>query len=737
MKYINPGGAESPGKDPEGPESTEAENGSQTAPDALLVNALALAASDIKVFPCHSVVDGECTCQDPECKSPGKHPRTWKAKDGAVKSKGSADATTDPEEIRGWWLRWGKHGTLNVGQTLAGRAVVDIDVAEGKPGEATWADLMATEYPDDPDTGIAECATLTYRTGRGGTQYVYRLPNGEQGGKQDGYGASLGVAVDFKTGPHAYVMVPGSKTVGVYTVIDDAETAPLPEWIAAKARSPRAAEGTHSGGGSSTGMTVEEVLQLHPDASERGNNALAQVAGHYARQYRDQRGLYLFHCAAWNDQSTDRINSADFTKTTESIWKTEQAKGSEAGSTAAAGTEEYARELESLTRKREMSLRADQDARRLLRRELEQETAVESLADAWQAILDGDEGDKPTVGELTDDDGGLFYMGKINGVFGDGGTGKSVALAEIQARTLNAGEAIVHWEFDNNSQRDILRRLHNAGADVGRAVKEGRIVVLRGAHELEDVAPEVVTGAALVTLDALTPAVSALGLDVNHPGGTDAAFATFMQPFTVHGAAGVFIDHVGHENKERQAGSIRKSQAVQGALYEIKSRQLPAVGQDGLAELILRKDNGPASRQKDRTAAFITYESLPDMRIRVTFSRDQDPEITDRLNEAEWEKRAATAEGKQEFIKELICRAIAERGAVSATEAHVWIQQAGYRGRVGSAAVKVAMTALVDEGAISVDASASGAGTAGGRPTDRYRALAPKPSGPHQPELGG
>ena len=29
-----------------------------------------------KVLPCPSVASGRCTCGDPACKSPGKHPRT-------------------------------------------------------------------------------------------------------------------------------------------------------------------------------------------------------------------------------------------------------------------------------------------------------------------------------------------------------------------------------------------------------------------------------------------------------------------------------------------------------------------------------------------------------------------------------------------------------------------------------------------------------------------------------------
>lgn len=287
----------------------------QPETDVLLTNALALAEQGVKVFPAHRVVDGDCTCMDQSCKSPGKHPRT---------KNGSKEATTDPGLIRQWWQKWGVHGRLNFGQTLEGRAVVDVDVAEGKPGADTWAALVADHAP----TGWLADETLKYRTGRGGAQYVYRLPEGQQGGKADGYSNTLGEAVDFKTGPNAYVMVPGSKTEDVYTVTVDAATAELPEWIATLAKAKATKTATIDGKQVQVhgGSLLSELILLPPDDPRRGNNWLAQLAGHYAKQYRDKKDLYLAHCTVMNMMSTDPIVQADFEKTCESIWNAEQAK---------------------------------------------------------------------------------------------------------------------------------------------------------------------------------------------------------------------------------------------------------------------------------------------------------------------------------------------------------------------------------------------------------------------------
>lgn len=290
--------------------------------DELLTNALALAAAGVKVFPCHRVVEGDCTCLEAGCKSPGKHPRT---------KNGSKEATTDPGQIKLWWAKWGKHGRLNFGQTLDGRAVVDIDVADDKPGLETWEELVGDLAGDMADEHGDH--TLTYRTGRGGTQYVYVLPEGEQGGKADGYGNTLGVAVDFKTGPNSYVMVPGSKTVGVYTVVVDEAPALLPEWIATLAREKAKKTATIDGKSFTItgGSMLSELILMAPDDPRRGNNWLAQLAGHYAKQYRDKKDLYIAHCTVMNMMSTDPIGDGDFIKTTESIWNTEQAKQIAAG----------------------------------------------------------------------------------------------------------------------------------------------------------------------------------------------------------------------------------------------------------------------------------------------------------------------------------------------------------------------------------------------------------------------
>ncbi|MEV6542292.1 hypothetical protein [Streptomyces sp. NPDC051665] len=214
-----------------------------------------------------------------------------------------------------------------------------------------------------------------------------------------------------------------------------------------------------------------------------------------------------------------------------------------------------------------------------------------SVSDALDALLDGAVMDVPSVALI---DGhargwGLFYPGHVNGAYGDGSVGKSVILAEIQARELNASGIVVHWEFDNNPVMTIIQRLLNAGAKP-EAIR-GRFHVIYTVDDRDSLTTDVRHAVKLVTLDAMNPAITALGCDPYHPSGVDTVIRECFQPFTLHGACGIFIDHVGHENKARQLGAIRKSQAVQGALYEAVRVSPLKPGLTGRTRLVLRKDN--------------------------------------------------------------------------------------------------------------------------------------------------
>jgi putative DNA primase/helicase len=83
--------------------------------------ALSYADRGLCVFPCAWIEVGACSCKDPECESPGKHPLT---------PHGLLDATNDPVAIRDFWKKFPKANVAIRTGVESGIAVLDIDNTE-------------------------------------------------------------------------------------------------------------------------------------------------------------------------------------------------------------------------------------------------------------------------------------------------------------------------------------------------------------------------------------------------------------------------------------------------------------------------------------------------------------------------------------------------------------------------------------------------------------------------------
>jgi len=84
----------------------------------LVEAALSYAARGLHVFPCAWIEDGACSCRDPECESPGKHPLT---------PHGLLDATADPEAVKDFWTKFPKANIAIATGEKSGIVAVDVD----------------------------------------------------------------------------------------------------------------------------------------------------------------------------------------------------------------------------------------------------------------------------------------------------------------------------------------------------------------------------------------------------------------------------------------------------------------------------------------------------------------------------------------------------------------------------------------------------------------------------------
>jgi Bifunctional DNA primase/polymerase, N-terminal/Protein of unknown function (DUF3987) len=87
----------------------------------MLESAVSYAERGLCVFPCAWIEDGACSCRDPECESPGKHPLT---------PHGLLDATDDIDQVRDFWTKFPKANIAIGTGAKSGIAVLDIDGVE-------------------------------------------------------------------------------------------------------------------------------------------------------------------------------------------------------------------------------------------------------------------------------------------------------------------------------------------------------------------------------------------------------------------------------------------------------------------------------------------------------------------------------------------------------------------------------------------------------------------------------
>jgi hypothetical protein len=177
-------------------------------------------------FPDHAA--DTCPGTDPRCRAghTGWEPR----------------ATTDPARIARAW----QHTPYGVGIACgpSGLLVIDLDVP--KPGQAMPTGWAADGVHDGADVlavlaeraGQPFPATHTVATGRGGIHLYFRHPadGPPLRNTQSGNGGGLGWLVDTRA-HGGYVVAAGSTAAGrPYTVLHDADPAPLPGWLAERLR---------------------------------------------------------------------------------------------------------------------------------------------------------------------------------------------------------------------------------------------------------------------------------------------------------------------------------------------------------------------------------------------------------------------------------------------------------------------------------------------------------------------
>lgn len=259
---------------------------------ALLESALDYAKRGWAVIPVHSAHNGQCTCRNPKCSSPGKHPRT---------KNGVKDATTDADQIKRLWKDCPNANIGIATGDVSGIVALDIDPKHG--GNESFDDLES-QYEKLPET-------VEVITGSNGRHLYFAKPKKAIRNSASQLGPGLDIRSDG-----GYVVAPPSTHISGKTYEwelssqpDDVAVASIPQWLLEKLTKARktttskqpSQSNVIEGSRNSTlaslagtmrqrGMSVEalkaalhkeNVARCHPPLSSQEVDAIAESIGRY------------------------------------------------------------------------------------------------------------------------------------------------------------------------------------------------------------------------------------------------------------------------------------------------------------------------------------------------------------------------------------------------------------------------------------------------------------------------
>ncbi|MBM4222890.1 MAG: DUF3987 domain-containing protein, partial [Gammaproteobacteria bacterium] len=182
------------------------------APSSLLLRdwAIFYASMNLPIIPLYEpTINGQCSCYNPACSSPGKHPRTV---------NGLKDASTDILTIQSWWNKWPKANIGIITGKLSGKIVIDIDP---KNGGLTSLEHLEEIYSDIPGAKV--------KTGGNGFHFYLEHPITKMIKNK----VNIMPGIDIR-GDGGYIVAPPSThyTGGVYEWLSPiSNSVNIPEWF--------------------------------------------------------------------------------------------------------------------------------------------------------------------------------------------------------------------------------------------------------------------------------------------------------------------------------------------------------------------------------------------------------------------------------------------------------------------------------------------------------------------------
>ncbi|MFT3832869.1 MAG: AAA family ATPase [Micropruina sp.] len=215
--------------------------------------------------------------------------------------------------------------------------------------------------------------------------------------------------------------------------------------------------------------------------------------------------------------------------------------------------------------------------------------------------------------------GALFYDGKVNGLAGDSGAGKTWIALAGGLQEMRKGRPCVLLDYEDGPKTAVLRlRALGAPLDLIHDLLDYRQPVLHDPKAIAAMVAEV--AGAYVILDSTGESMSLAGLSSNDDGETGKWLGAIARPLSRAGCCVVLLDHMVKSNDGGlwPIGSQRKRAGLDGAQYVAEVIEPFSRKKDGCVAIKVAKDRSGAEAAGD-VATYVRFEPGFDGGLSVSF----------------------------------------------------------------------------------------------------------------------
>ena len=200
---------------------------------------------------------------------------------------------------------------------------------------------------------------------------------------------------------------------------------------------------------------------------------------------------------------------------------------------------------------------------------------------------------------------GLFYRGRLNGVYGDPECGKTWLCLAAGVDELSKGYKFAFLDLDANGAVNIARRLAMMGVPNEVIKNPDRFRIYEPADEDDfklAFAELMDFSADFVVVDSIGEFVPLMNKDSNSNDDVSELMRAYLTPLARDQACVVIVDHLPKNFEARSSGyaigAVAKKRRIDGAYLQVTVEQPFTPGMMGVAEVFIKKDRLGGLRAK-------------------------------------------------------------------------------------------------------------------------------------------